>query len=363
MKITPFRIAISDAAIADLRTRIQQTRFPEVDAGAGWGMGADLGFMKQFAARWADGYDFRAQETALDAYPQFIADVDGTAVHFIHVRGKGTNPTPLVLVHAYPDSFYRFVKAIGPLTDPAAHGGDPAASFDVIIPSLPGFGFSGGQPRSVDATADLLAALMSGLGYSRYVAGVAGTDAVDVGYPNHTVDVTTLSAEEREFAQWIGGWWMREGAFNMVQSTKPHSLAFALADSPVGMAAWLMLLFSSGKEDRVLERFELDELITNATIYWVTNTIGTAMQSYLENARAIYGNPDALPPAKSSVPAAVARMPLDAPLPRAWAERRVNLVQFTEMERGGHHSSWEVPDLFAADLRAFATTLRGMEVL
>jgi microsomal epoxide hydrolase len=147
----------------------------------------------------------------------------------------------------------------------------------------------------------------------------------------------------------------------MIQSTKPQSLAFALDDSPLGLAAWLMILFSSGTEDRVEQRFTLDELITNAMIYWVTGTIGSAMRCYLESARAMYGNPAAPKPGRSDVPAAVARMPLDGPLPQEWAARRVNLVQFTEMERGGHHSSWEVPDLFAADLRSFAAKL-GLNV-
>jgi pimeloyl-ACP methyl ester carboxylesterase len=377
MKTTPFQINISEDTLNDLRARLRRTRLPQVPADAGWSAGTDLEFVKRLAARWADGYDFRAQEAALNAFPQFLADVDGTELHFIHVRGKGPNPTPLLLIHAFPDSFYRFVKAIGPLTDPAAYGGDPAQSFDVIIPSLPGFGFSAQQPLSVDATADVLASLMKGLGYERYLAGggdgpipmamsqrhtsaVAGIYCVDVGYPDGTTDFASLSAEEREFAHWIQGWWMREGGFNMIQSTKPQSLAFALNDSPVGLAAWLMILFASGAEDRVEERFTLDELITNAMIYWVTGTIGSAMQSYWANARAVYGNPHAPKPARSEVPAAVAHMPLDAPLPRAWAERRVNLVQFTEMPQGGHHSSWEVPEAFAADLRDFAVKLQSL---
>ena len=375
MKTTPFHIAISQDTLDDLRTRVQRTRLPHAPDGAGWSMGTDLGFMQRLAARWADGYDFRAHEAALNAFPQFIADVNGTQLHYLHVRGKGPNPTPLLLIHAFPDSFYRFVKAIGPLTDPAAYGGDPELSFDVIIPSLPGFGFSDRTAMSVDATADVLAALMAGLGYTRYLAGggdgpipmamsrrhadaVAGIYCVDVGYPDGSTDFASLSPEERAFAQWIQAWWMREGAFNMIQSTKPQSLAFAFNDSPVGLAAWLMVLFASGGEDRVEQRFTLDELLTNATLYWVTGTIGSAMSSYLENARALYGNPNAPRPERSPVPAAVARMPLDAPLPRAWAERRVNLVQFTEMTSGGHHSSWEVPEAFAADLRAFAAKLR-----
>jgi pimeloyl-ACP methyl ester carboxylesterase len=376
MKTTPFRIEIGQDTLDDLRARVRRTRFPDAPEGAGWTMGADLAFMKRLAARWVDGYDFRKHEAALNAFPQFTADVNGTKIHFLHAKGKGPNPTPLLLIHAFPDSFCRFVKAIGPLTDPAAHGGDASLSFDVVIPSLPGYGFSDRTPMSTDATADVLAALMKGLDYERYVAGggdgpvpmamsrrhaaaLAGIYCVDVGYPDGSTDFAALTPEEREFAQWIQAWWMREGAFNMIQSTKPQSLAFALNDSPVGLAAWLMILLSSGAEDRVEERFTLDELLTNATLCWVTGSIGSAMRSYLESARAMYGNPTAAKPGKSDVPAAVAHMPLDGPLPRAWAEHRVNLVQFTEMARGGHHSSWEVPDLFAADLRAFAARLRG----
>ncbi|UJR86552.1 epoxide hydrolase family protein [Sandaracinus amylolyticus] len=373
MKITPFRIDVSQTVLDDLRDRLARTRFPE--SPEGWSAGTDSAFMKRLTKHWLEAYDWRRHESALNAHPQFVADVNGTPIHFVHVRGRGPNPTPLLLIHAFPDSFHRFVGAIGPLTDPAAHGGDPALSFDVIIPSLPGFGFSGHTAMSVDATADTLAALMKGLGYERYLAGggdgpipmamshrhaesVAGIYCVDVGYPDGNTDFASLGPEEREFAQWIHAWWMREGAFNMIQSTKPSSLAFALNDSPVGLAAWLMILFASGAEDRVEERFTLDSLITNAMIYWVSGTIGSAMRSYLESARAMYASPAAPPRGRSDVPAAVARMPLDAPLPRAWAERRVNLVQFTEMARGGHHSSWEVPDLFAKDLRDFLVTLR-----
>lgn len=379
MKTTPFQIQVSQDVLDDLRTRLVRARVPDAPAGAGWSMGADAAFMQRLADHWIHRYDFRAHEAALNQHPQFTADVDGTKVHFVHVRGKGPRPTPLLLIHAFPDSFVRFIKTIGPLTDPAAHGADPSLSFDVIIPSLPGFGFSDHTAMSVEATADLLAKLMKGLGYERYLAGggdgpipiamsqrhtaaVAGIYAVDVGYPDGSVDFASLSPEEREFAEWIQGWWMREGAFNMIQSTKPQSLAYALNDSPLGLAAWLMILLSSGNEDRVEERFTLDELVTNAMIYWVTGTIGSAMRSYLEAARAAWGDPSAPKPARSDVPAAVARMPLDAPLPRAWAARRVNLVQFTEMERGGHHSSWEVPEAFAADLRSFLRLLRSTGV-
>jgi pimeloyl-ACP methyl ester carboxylesterase len=374
MKNTPFRIDVKQSVLDDLTARLARTRWPDDPAGAGWGMGTDVSFMKRLAQHWQTKYDWRTHETALNAHPQFIADVEGTSVHFVHARGKGPNPTPLLLIHSFPDSFYRFHKVIERLTDPAAYGGDPARSFDVVIPSLPGFGFSERTPMSVDALADKLAALMAGLGYGRYVAGggdgpipmamsqrhpdaLMGIYCVDVGYPDGGTDFASLSPPEAEFAQWIQGWWMREGAFNMVQSTKPQSLAFAVNDSPVGLAAWLMILFSSGGADQVEQRFTMDELITNFMIYWVTETIGSAMRGYLENARAVYGNPGAPKPPRSDVPAAVARMPLDAPLPRAWADRRVNVVRFTEMARGGHFSSWEVPEAFVEDLRDFVAQL------
>jgi pimeloyl-ACP methyl ester carboxylesterase len=376
MKHTPFVIQVKQEILDDLRERLVRTRWPDAPDGAGWSMGTDVSFMKRLAERWRRSYDWRAAEAALNTHPQFEADVDGTRIHYVHLRGKGPNPTPLLLIHSFPDSFYRFHKALPLLTDPAAHGGDPALSFDVVVPSLPGFGFSDRTPLPVDGHADKLAALMAGLGYRRYVAGggdgpipmamserhpdsVAGIYCVDVGYPDGSTDFASLSPPEQEFAQWIQGWWMREGAFNMIQSTKPQSLAFAMHDSPIGLAAWLMNLFASGASGEVEERFALDELITNAMIYWVTGTAGSAMRTYLENARAMYGQPATPRPARSDVPAAEARMPLDAPLPIEWANRRVNVLQYTQLARGGHHSSWEVPDLFAEDLRDFVVKLRA----
>jgi pimeloyl-ACP methyl ester carboxylesterase len=375
MKTTPFRIDVSQEALDDLRERIRRTRWAEEPDGAGWTMGADASFMHRLADRWLKGYDWRAQEAAINAYPQFTANVDGMDLHFVHARGKGPDPTPVLLLHSYPDSFCRFLPVVDMLTDPAAHGGDAADSFDVVVPSLPGFGFSSHEPLTVPAGADKLAQLMAGLGYDRYLAGggdgplpmamsqrhpdaVSGIYVVDVGYPDASTDASTLSAPEVEFATWIQGWWMREGAFNMIQSTKPQSLAFGLHDSPVGLAAWLMILFTSGGAEGLEERFGLDSLITNAMIYWASGSIGSAMRNYFVNAQAQYAPDAGPPPDRSDVPAAFARMPQDAPVPREWAERKVNVVQFTEMAKGGHWSSWEVPELFTEDLRAFARTLR-----
>ena len=227
-----------------------------------------------------------------------------------------------------------------------------------------------------DAMADLLVKLMAGLGYDKFIVSggdlgsmialsmaqrsprsLLGLHVTDVGYPDGNTDFASLTPAEAEFAGFIQGWWMREGAFNMVQSSKPQSLAAALNDSPAGLAAWMMSVIASGTSDRLDERFTLDELLTNLTIYWVTGTIGSSMRTYLVNARAIYGDPNAPRPTRSEVPAAVAHMPLDAPLPRAWAERKVDVRQFTEMPRGGHFTAWEAPEAYAKDLSEFAALL------
>jgi pimeloyl-ACP methyl ester carboxylesterase len=374
MNTRPFRIDVNQDVLDDLRERLRRTNWPEEPDGAGWTMGADAAFMRRLADHWLNRYDWRAQEAALNRYPQFIADVDGMDIHFVHVRGKGPNPTPLVLLHGYPDSFYRYLPSVDLLTDPAAHGGDAADAFDVVIPSMPGFGFSAHEPLTIPGGADKVASLMAGLGYDRYIAGggdgpvpmalsqrhpdaVRGIYVVDVGYPDGSTDFATLSPPEVEFANWIQGWWMREGAFNMIQSTKPQSLAFAMHDTPVGLAAWLMILFTSSGPDQVEDRFSLDSVITNAMIFWVSGSIGSSMRNYLVTAREQWGPNAGTPPARSDVPAAFARMPHDAPAPREWAERKVNLVQFSELADGGHWSSWDVPELFTEDLRAFARKL------
>jgi pimeloyl-ACP methyl ester carboxylesterase len=377
MNTTPFTIHVAQSTLDDLALRLARTRLPDAPDGAGWGFGTDLGFMQRLLAHWRSGYDFRKQEAQLNQLPQFKATVDGVSLHFVHARGKGPNPTPLLLLHGWPDSFYRYHKVIERLTDPAKFGGDPARSFDVIVPSLPGFGFSEKKAMDVDASADLLLSLMRGLGYPKFLAGggdlgslisvalsqrapdaLLGIHVSDVGYPDGNTDFSSLTPPELEFANFVQGWWMREGAFNMVQATKPQSLAFALNDSPVGLAAWILSMMASGA-DNLEERFTLDELITNITLYWVTETIGSSMRTYAENARAMYANPSAEKPARSAVKAAVIHMPLDAPLPRAWAERKVNVVQFSEMPSGGHFAAWETPEAYAGDLQKFAGLLAG----
>jgi pimeloyl-ACP methyl ester carboxylesterase len=306
----------------------------------------------------------------LNRFNHFHAEVDGIGIHFIHELGKGPNPIPIILTHGWPDSFYRFHKVIPMLTDPARYGSDPNICFDVIVPSIPGCGFSDRKAMKVDDVADLWLKLMTKvLGYKTFAAagGDIGTlvtkslalnhaDAVtaihltDVGYPDSNTDFSTLSPAEMEFVSFIQKWWIEEGAYNMVQSTKPQSLVYGLNDSPVGLAAWILSFMNARASIDLEKRFSRDELLTNIMIYWVTETINSSMRLYYEMAHT--------PPAtnrnqRSEVPAAVAHMPLDAPLPREWAERNVNLKHFTEMPRGGHFSSWEAPELYARDLQEF----------
>jgi pimeloyl-ACP methyl ester carboxylesterase len=262
------------------------------------------------------------------------------------------------------------------LTNPASYGGNPNNSFDVVVPSIPGYGFSDRIAMVEDAIADLWSMLMTEvLEYERFAAagGDLGTlitkslalnhpDVVttihltDVGYPDGNTDISKLSPAEQEFAGFIQQWWMKEGAFNMVQSTKPQSLAYSLNDSPVGLAAWILSFFRGSTTVDLEERFSKDEMLTNIMIYWTTQTIGSSIRSYYEMAHA--------PTAPNrgqriEVPTAVAHMPLDAPLPREWAKRNVNLKRFTEMPRGGHFSAWEVPELYAKDLQEFLGEVRA----
>ncbi len=342
--------------------------------GAGWSMGTDAAYLKELVVYWRDGYDWRKHEAELNALPQFKADIDGTTIHFVHVKGKGPNPRPLILTHGWPDSFHRFHKVIPLLTDPEAHGGKAEDAFDVVVPSIPGFGFSERKAMASSAVADLWAKLMTELGYERFAAAggdvgsgvtlalsrqhperLIGIHLTDTGYP--TGHEENLSEAEQEFAQFIQGWWFREGAYAMLQSTKPQTIAFSLNDSPVGLAAWILSFGSTGAGsddlDNGIERAfgGRDELLTNIMTYWVTETGGSAARTYLAEAQGTeWGAP---PPLRSDVPAAFALFPREAPTPRDWVARQTNLQRYTEMPKGGHFAALEEPELFVNDLREF----------
>jgi pimeloyl-ACP methyl ester carboxylesterase len=377
--IQPFTIAVPQATLDDLQDRLARTQWPDEADEASWAHGISLAYLKEIADSWLHHYDWRTHETALNRFAHFTAAVDGVQIHFIHERGKGTNPTPLLLLHGFPDSFYRYHKVIERLTDPAKYGGDPNTSFDVIVPSIPGTGFSERVTFSDDANADLFATLMTDvLGYERFVSAggdhgaiitqalarkyperLIGIHVTDVGYPDQQTDFSHLTPAEREMAQWVQQWFMEEGiGVNMIMATKPLTLAYGLSDSPVGLAAWLIGYGSSGLhgKEELETRFRRDELLTNVMIYWVTQTINTAARAYYENMRVASGGGIAR---SDTVPAAVAHCPYDPPLPREWAARRVNLVHFTEFPRGGHFLAWEEPELYVQDIQDFVRQILG----
>ncbi len=373
--IKPFKIEVPDAVLKDLETRLDRVRWPDEPEGAGWGFGTNAEYMRDLAGYWRKEYlpQWRRHEKALNRFPHFRAEVDGVNLHFIHERGRGSRCVPLLLLHGWPDSFFRYHKIIPMLADPVPHGGKEDDAFDVVVPSLPGFGFSDRKAMPEAAVADLMVKLMRDLGYPKFLVSggdkgsmvamsmarkypeaVRAMHLTDVGYPTGGEDFSTFAPAELEFAGAIQKWWMEEGAFNMIQSTKPQSLAFSLNDSPAGWAAWVMsfLCYRTGGKE-MEQRLGRDELLTNVMIYWVTETISSSLRSYYEGAHA---GPAAGPAGKIQVPASVAHCLEDAPLPREWAERNVALKRFTELP-GGHFAAWERPEEFTRDLRGFRREL------
>ena len=380
MDVQPFSIAVADEVLADLRQRIASTRWPDEIEGAGWSYGTSRAYLRTLVRYWHDEFDWRAQEAMLNRFAQFRVEIDGFGIHFIHERGQGPDPLPLILTHGWPDSFFRMHKIIPLLSDPARYGGDPADSFDVIVPCLPGFGFSDrAHERGMNnlPTAELWARLMTDvLGYRRFAAAggdigsgvtralavahpdvLAGIHLTDTGLPSNA-DTPDLSDAERQFLHAAQQWRVQEGAYMMQHSTKPQTLAYGLNDSPAGLAAWIVEKFRawSDCDGDVERRFSKDELLTNIMIYWVTETINSSIRMYYENSRMS-------PPLKAGqhieVPAGVALFPKDIVLPpREWAERSLRIERWTLMPRGGHFAALEEPELLVQDLRDFYRSLR-----
>ncbi len=373
MPIQPFTLATPQKTLDDLHARLAHTRWPDQPEDAGWSLGTNLEYLKDLTAYWQDGYDWHTHEAALNALPQFKAKVGGLDIHFVHVRGKGPHPTPLLLTHGWPDSFYRFYKVVPLLADPEAHGGRAEDAFDLVIPSIPGFGFSSRTALPSSTVADLWAELMTTLGYNRFAAAggdigsgvtlalarqhperLVGIHLTDAGYP--TGQEENLSRAEQDFAQYIQGWWFSQGAYAMLQSTKPQSVAFGLNDSPVGLAAWILSFIDTGADNHDVEGAfgGRDALLTNIMIYWLTETAASSARTYFAEAQGAWGSP---PPERTDVPTAFARFPREAPTPRDWVARQANLVRFTDMPTGGHFAALEEPELYDDDLRAFVSSL------
>lgn len=383
MKTKSFTIKVPQKVLTDLQTRLKRTRWPDEVEGAGWDYGTNLGYMKELTNYWKNKYDWCKQEKALNEFSHFKANVDGFNIHFIHEKGKGPNPTPLLLLHGWPDSFYRFYKIIPMLTDPVKYGGKAEDSFDVIVPSLPGFGFSDRSLKrgGVDSS-ELFMRLMTGvLGYEQFsIQGgdggspiaqfmanahpeaVAGIHLTDLGWHNVlTADAPNLSPAEHEYLKRLEESSFTEGAYAMIQGTKPQTLAYGLNDSPVALAAWIIEKFRTWSDcgGNIENRFSKDELLTNIMIYWVTQTINSSIRGYYDGMHRQWseGTQD-----KSSqnnkVPVGMAIFPKDNPPPRETAERFLNVQRFAELSSGGHFAALEVPDLFVQDLRESFGQLR-----
>ncbi|GAA2671000.1 epoxide hydrolase [Streptomyces aculeolatus] len=382
----PFAPRTDPAALADLRARLHATRWPDAPEDAGWSMGTDLGYLRELVGYWADGFDWPAREAALNLLPRFRVRLGGLGIHYVHARAvpprdpSAAPALPLVLGHGWPDSFWRYAKVVPLLTDPGAHGADPADAFDVVVPDMPGYGYSdrpAGPPLDSIAVAGLWAELMHVLGYPRF--GAAGGDIgshvsrylaldhpdrvvavhrTDAGVPVLPGDPADLAPEERAWFEAVAAWGASEGAYAAMHRTKPQTAAFGLTDSPVGLAAWIVEKLRAWSDcDGDVERsYTKDEILTNVTLYWLTGTIGSSMRMYRANG--------AIPPAQLArrveVPSGFSLFPGDiARPPRAWLERTANVVRITEPAHGGHFAPFEEPQLYAEELRAFFRPYRA----
>ncbi len=378
MEPREFRIDVPDSVLQDLRERLKRTRWPDAIPDTGWEYGADVSYIQELCSYWADGYDWRRHEAELNRYPQYVATVDGVDIHFWHVRGKGPRPLPLMLIHGWPGSIYEFHHLLAPLSDPAAHGGSPDDAFDVVVPALPGYGFSG-KPRERGwnplRIARAFHALMRDvLGYERW--GLQGGDwgaivstKMAEQFPSEIVGLhlnfvvvpapANPTPEDEEVLRQRAVWDALETGYSRIQGTKPMSLAVAQADSPAGLAAWIVEKFRtwSDCEGDVERKFGKDTLLTNLMFYWAPNSVASAARLYYE---AFRDRSSILPASRIEVPTAVAAFPKEPwRAPRRWVEPYFRLVRWTEMPRGGHFAALEEPQLLLDDLRAFFRPLRS----
>jgi microsomal epoxide hydrolase len=388
MPVTPFEIRVTQQTLDDLHDRLERVRWTAELEDGSWDHGTSGSYLKELVEYWLTRFDWRRQEQAINRFAHCRADVDGFGVHFIHERGKGEHPLPIVLTHGYPDSFVRFLKIIPVLSDPQAHGGDAADAFDVVVPGPPGYGFSD-KPTHNGFTfriGNLWHTLMTEtLGYERYAAhggdwGSTVTEQLARGYARslvgvHLTDVPFWhlfqkprdpSRDEQTFFDRNDKWIQKEGAYALIQGTRPYSLARGLSDSPAGLAAWIVEKFHrwSDCDGQIETRFSKDELLANIMIYWVTETIGSSFLPYYDftSSGPLTWMIEAFKQwaGSSDVPAAFAIFPKDiSQPPREWAERFFNVQRWTQMPSGGHFAAMEEPELLVRDIRAFFRPLRS----
>lgn len=374
--IRPFRIDIPQAQLEDLRQRLAATRWPETECVDDWSQGVPLAYTRELAHYWATTYDWRARESALNDFDQYITEIDGLPIHFVHYRSAHADAFPLIITHGWPGSIVEFSKIIRPLADPTSYGGRPQDAFHVVAPSLPGYGFSG-KPRragwSVEKIADAWETLMTRLGYRRYGAqggdwGAAITTAIgrNVGHcvGIHTnmpmgaptaaartaptaADRVALAALER-YRTWDSG-------YSTQQATRPQTVGYGLVDSPVAQLAWITEKFwawtdCAGHPENALSR---DDILDNVMLYWLTATGASSARLYWESFRRLDSE------CRVELPTGVAAFPKEIiPRPRSWCESGYNITHWTEMPRGGHFAAWEQPELFVDDVRTFFASVR-----
>ena len=383
MPITPFKIEIPDAVLDDLKARLERTRWPDELPGVGWEYGSNMDYIKELVEYWKNDFDWRKQEALINSFSHFKAPVDGRQVHFIHEKGKGPNPLPLIITHGWPGTFFEMHKVIPLLADPAAHGGDPADAFDVVAPSMPGYGFSdAAQERGLDvlSVGDVMAKLMTEqLGYQRFVAqggdwGASVTARLGHSHSDHCIGIHTtsvtrptpymgpgsapLSEAEQGLLRQREEWLAAEGGYSHIQGTKPQTLGYGLNDSPAGLCAWIVEKYRTWSDCHgdVESSYTKDELLTTVTIYWVTQSINSSTRLYYETLRKPW---DFAQGERINVPVGVAVFPAEISRPpREWAERSYNVQQWTVMPSGGHFAALEEPKLLVDDIRNFFRPLR-----
>ena len=386
-QIQPFKIHVTDEKLAAIRARVSAYQwFPEPAGLPEWALGMSTPVLKDIQSYWLETYDWRAEEAKLNQYPQFIAEIDGLPIHFLHVVGEAQGKRPLLLTHGWPGSVFEFYDAIGPLAYPSQHGGKAEDAFDLIIPTLPGYGFSGkpAAPIGQRATAKLWNTLMRDvLGYDTYLAqggdwggmvtswlgldhgtvdGKGGCEAIHLNMislrPNPT---TPQSEEEVDWVQRAQAAMQLEGSYLMQQATKPQTLAMALMDSPVGTAAWILEKFNTWSDLKGGSLFDIytrDQLLTNLMIYLVNDAIATSVWYYA----AFFAEGGATLPegVRCETPTGFANFPGETvyfPPPRSWCERAYNITHWSAMPHGGHFAAMEAPDLFVEEIRTWARTL------
>jgi epoxide hydrolase len=382
--VIPFRLDIPEADLADLRQRIRRTRWPEPETVAGWTQGVPRAYLQELCGYWADGYDWRVAESRLNALPQFVTAIDGLDIHFLHVRSPHPAALPLVLTHGWPGSVIEFLKVIGPLTDPAGHGGDAADAFHVVCPSLPGFGFSGKPARpgwGIERIAAAWAELMARLGYRRY--GAQGSDwgtsiSARIGQqdPEHVAGIHLipplappdpatfgdLTDTERAALATLEHSAEHDSGYSTEHATRPQTIGYGLVDSPVALCAWIIEKFwnwtdHDGDLDQVLTR---DELLDNLMLYWLPGTGASSARLYWESIRTVNELISGQRTDPVTTPAGCSIFPRELQRPsRRWAGQRFTDIRYwNEPARGGHFAAFEQPRLFTDEVRSFFRLVR-----